>query len=73
MSPGRPACQAGSRCCQGEGTSCPAFPANFQGTADSRWTAPLLDDLKKIPAGAFEAVDSTRLMINGNSGQAKQL
>jgi hypothetical protein len=46
-------------------------PWYFQGTADDRWTAPLLDDLKRVPASAFEAVDSVRLMVSGNSGQVR--
>ena len=46
-------------------------PWYFQGTADDRWTSPLLDDLKRIPASAFEAVDASRLMVGGNSGQVR--
>jgi hypothetical protein len=33
----------------------------FQGTADRRWPAGLIEDLKRIPASAFEAVDTSGL------------
>ena len=41
----------------------------FQGTADSRWGRinEMLDELKSIPASAFEAVDTSSLMIGRNS------
>ncbi len=39
----------------------------FQGTADPRWNNDMLDELKSIPAGAFEAVDTLSLMMNRNS------
>ena len=41
----------------------------FQGTADPRWEGinDMLDELKSIPASAFEAVDTSSLMINRNS------
>ena len=44
----------------------------FQGTADTRWTANEVDQLKQIPAGQFVAVDEACLMISPNSGQAVQ-
>ncbi len=44
----------------------------FQGTMDSRWTDRLLDQLKTVPASAFEAVDESSLMIDPDSGQALQ-
>jgi hypothetical protein len=44
----------------------------FQGTADRRWTYTMVDQLKQIPAGAFQAVDERCLMITPNSGQARQ-
>jgi len=44
----------------------------FQGTADTRWTYADVDQLKQIPANAFEAVDETSLMVNPDSGQASQ-
>jgi hypothetical protein len=44
----------------------------FQGTADTRWTDTDVDQLKRIPASAFQAVDESSLMVNANSGQAVQ-
>jgi hypothetical protein len=44
----------------------------FQGTADARWTYTMVDQLKQIPASAFQAVDESCLMVNPNSGQARQ-
>jgi hypothetical protein len=44
----------------------------FQGTADTRWTYTDVDQLKQIPASAFQAVDESSLMVNANSGQARQ-
>jgi len=44
----------------------------FQGTADRRWTYTMVDQLKQIPARAFQAVDERCLMIKRNSGQARQ-
>jgi hypothetical protein len=44
----------------------------FQGTADRRWTYTMVDQLKQIPASAFQAVDERCLMIHTNSGQARQ-
>ena len=46
-------------------------PWYFQGTSDGRWTSPMLDELKRIPASAFEAVDTARLMVRPSSGQAR--
>ncbi|MDT7537558.1 MAG: hypothetical protein QOI82_1143, partial [Actinomycetota bacterium] len=48
-------------------------PWYFQGTSDTRWPSALLDQLKRIPASAFEAVDESRLMVNVDSGQARAL
>jgi hypothetical protein len=42
-------------------------PWYFQGTADNRWPNALLDQLKQIPASAFEAVDTSPLMISPDS------
>lgn len=42
----------------------------FQGTEDSHWTDRLLDQLKRVPASAFEAVDESACMVDPNSGQA---
>jgi hypothetical protein len=44
----------------------------FQGTADTRWTSTMVDQLKAIPAGDFAAVDESCLMVDPNSGQALQ-
>jgi hypothetical protein len=44
----------------------------FGGTADSGWPIALVDELKGIPASAFEAVDESSLMVNPDSGQARQ-
>jgi hypothetical protein len=48
-------------------------PWYFQGTQDDRWPSGLLDQLKTIPASAFEAVDTSLLKVSSNSGQARQL
>jgi hypothetical protein len=45
----------------------------FGGTADDNWPIALIDELKEVPASAFEAVDESSLMIDPNSGQARQL
>jgi hypothetical protein len=47
-------------------------PWFFQGTADTRWQSALLDQLKRVPASAFEAVDESRLMVSVDSGQARK-
>jgi hypothetical protein len=43
----------------------------FQGTADTRWPNALLDELKQVPASAFEAVDTSGLMISRGSMKVK--
>jgi hypothetical protein len=45
----------------------------FGGTADDNWPLSLVDELKSVPASAFEAVDESSLMIDPDSGQARQL
>ena len=45
----------------------------FGGTADDNWPLSLIDELKTVPASAFEAVDESSLMVDPNSGQARQL
>ncbi len=45
----------------------------FGGTADDNWPSALVNELKSVPASAFEAVDESGLMIDPNSGQAQQL
>ncbi len=44
----------------------------FQGTADRRWSYTMVDQLKAIPASAFQAVDESCLMLARNSGRARQ-
>jgi hypothetical protein len=45
----------------------------FQGTEDAQWNAGvypnMIQDLKNVPAGAFEAVDESSLMISADSAQ----
>ena len=45
----------------------------FGGTADDSWPIALVNELKQVPAAAFEAVDESSLMVDPNSGQARQL
>jgi hypothetical protein len=44
----------------------------FGGTADRRWTYTMVDQLKAIPAAAFQAVNESCLEVSRNSGQARQ-
>ncbi|HZT64172.1 MAG TPA: hypothetical protein VFA11_00125 [Acidimicrobiales bacterium] len=44
----------------------------FTGAADNRWDPALLDELKTVPASAFEAVDESSLMVDPNSGATRQ-
>ena len=44
----------------------------FQGTADTRWTDTEVDQLKQIPASAFQAVDESCLQVAPDSGRALQ-
>jgi hypothetical protein len=46
-------------------------PWYFQGTADNAWPDALIEALKTIPASAFEAVNTSSLEINANSGAAR--
>jgi len=46
-------------------------PWYFQGTADSRWPSGLLDQLKAVPASAFEAVDASSLKVSSSSGRVR--
>ena len=43
----------------------------FQGTDDAGWPNAVLDQLKSVPASAFEAVDESSLMVNPDSGQVR--
>jgi hypothetical protein len=45
-------------------------PWYFQGTASAKWPTGLLDELKSIPASAFEAVDTSSLQVSAGSGAA---
>ena len=44
----------------------------FGGTADQGWPISLVDELKHVPASAFNAVDESSLTVDANSGQARQ-
>jgi hypothetical protein len=44
----------------------------FQGTMDSRWSYQDVDQLKQIPASAFQAVDEACMQVSANSAQAYQ-
>jgi hypothetical protein len=46
-------------------------PWFFQGMADDRWPADLVDELKHIPASAFQAVATGRLRHSGNSAAVR--
>jgi hypothetical protein len=43
----------------------------FQGEASDAWPEAMLDELKQVPAGQFEAVDESSLMVSPDSGQAR--
>lgn len=43
----------------------------FQGTSEPGWPSGLLDQLKQIPASAFEAVDTSSMKVSANSGKAR--
>jgi hypothetical protein len=44
----------------------------FQGVSDTHWPDQVLDELKSIDGGNFEAVDTSSLEIDANSGAARQ-
>ena len=46
-------------------------PWYFQGTSDKRWPEGLIEELKQIPASAFEAVDTSSLMLSPDSMKVK--
>jgi hypothetical protein len=48
-------------------------PWFFQGTSDTRWSSDLVSGLARVPASAFEAVDTAPLMISSSSGAARRL
>lgn len=43
----------------------------FGGAAENGWSDAVLDELKSITAGNFEAVDMSSLMVDPNSGKAR--
>lgn len=45
----------------------------FGGASEDGWDTDMLDELKSIPAGAFEAVDASSLMVDPNSGRVSQV
>ena len=46
-------------------------PWYFQGDSDTRWPSGLLDQLKRVPASAFEAVDTSYLKVSSSSGRVR--
>jgi hypothetical protein len=43
----------------------------FQGTAENGWPTSMLDELKSVPARAFDAVDESSIMISSDSGAVR--
>jgi hypothetical protein len=43
----------------------------LSGASDSRWNDDILNQLKTIPGSDFEVVDTTSLLVDPNSGQAR--
>jgi hypothetical protein len=46
-------------------------PWYFQGARSARWPEGLLDELKSVPAAAFEAVDTSSLQVSADSGAVR--
>ena len=46
-------------------------PWYFQGEQNAAWPDKLIEDLKRIPASAFVAVDTSSLMVSPNSAQVR--
>jgi hypothetical protein len=44
----------------------------FQGAAQTGWSDTMISELKTVPAGQFDALDESSLMIDPNSAQARQ-
>jgi hypothetical protein len=44
----------------------------FQGVSDARWPDVVFDELKSIAGGNFEAVDTSAMQVDPNSGEARQ-
>ena len=47
-------------------------PWYFQGEQNKHWPSGLVEELKTIPASAFEAVDTSSLMVDPDSAQVRQ-
>ncbi|MEY2569351.1 MAG: hypothetical protein QOE35_3880 [Actinomycetota bacterium] len=43
----------------------------FAGTAEDGWDPAMLDELKTVPAGAFDAIDESSLMVDASSGRVR--
>ena len=48
-------------------------PWYFQGDADPAWPAALIAELKRIPASAFQAVDTSKLRLSPDSAKSRQV
>ncbi len=46
-------------------------PWYFQGERNARWSTRLVEDLKRIPASAFVAVDTSSLRVSGDSARTR--
>jgi hypothetical protein len=46
-------------------------PWYFQGEATKKWPSGLIADLKRIPARAFVAVDTSSLMVDPDSARVE--
>ena len=46
-------------------------PWYFQGTSDTRWQVGIIEQLGRVPASAFEAVDESSLAAGTNTGQVR--
>jgi hypothetical protein len=49
----------------------PTIPPRDRRPAQPGWDNTLLDELKSIPVSDFEAVDTSSMMIDPNSGAAR--
>ena len=47
-------------------------PWFFQGTSDTRWSSRLVSDLARVPASAFQAVDTASLLVSPRSMATKR-
>jgi len=47
-------------------------PWYFQGEQNRHWPSHLVEELKSVPASAFEAVDTSSLMVDPDSAQVRQ-